>query len=62
MAAPRKRRVASIWIWLPTPSAAANIGFGSGQAVKVADLVSGLTPPVVAPMPNRETKIPMPPR
>jgi len=42
--------------------AAANIGFGSGHAVKIADLVKGLTPPPVAPMPDRETRIPMPVR
>jgi len=40
--------------------AAANRCFGSGQAVKIADLVKGLTPPEAAPMPNRETKLPMP--
>jgi hypothetical protein len=28
--------------------------------VKIADLVRGLSAPVVAPMPGRETKIPMP--
>jgi hypothetical protein len=28
--------------------------------VNIADLVKGLTPPGAAPMPNRETKIPMP--
>jgi predicted dehydrogenase len=42
--------------------AAANRCFASGQAVKIADLVTGLTPPSVAPMPTRETKVPMPPR
>jgi predicted dehydrogenase len=40
--------------------AAANRGFGTGQAVQIADLVKGLTSPDVAPMPDRETKIPMP--
>jgi predicted dehydrogenase len=40
--------------------AAANRCFVSGQAVNIADLVQGLTPPVGAPMPNRETKISMP--
>jgi predicted dehydrogenase len=40
--------------------AAANRGFVTGQAVTIADLVKGLTPPSVAPMPNRSTKIPMP--
>jgi predicted dehydrogenase len=42
--------------------AAANRCFGSGQAVKIADLVQGLSPPEAAPMPHRETKVPMPPR
>jgi predicted dehydrogenase len=42
--------------------AAANRCFASGQAVKIADLVQGLSPPEVAAMPTRETKIPMPPR
>jgi hypothetical protein len=28
--------------------------------VNIADLVTGLTPPIVAPMPNRSTKISMP--
>jgi predicted dehydrogenase len=40
--------------------AAANRCFVSGQAVNIADLVKGLTPPSHAPMPNRETKISMP--
>jgi len=40
--------------------AAANRCFNTGQAVEIADLVNGLTPPVVAPMPDRETKVPMP--
>ena len=40
--------------------AAANRCFTTGRAVSIADLVSGLTPPSVAPMPSRETKIPMP--
>jgi predicted dehydrogenase len=40
--------------------AAANRCFSTGQAVNIADLVTGLTPPSVAPMPNRETKLPMP--
>ena len=42
--------------------AAANRCFGTGQAVKIADLVTGLSPPEVAPMPNREMKVPMPVR
>jgi hypothetical protein len=40
--------------------AAANRCFETGQAVRLADLVSGLTPPVAAPMPNRQTKVSMP--
>jgi predicted dehydrogenase len=40
--------------------AAANRCFTNGQAVNIADLVTGLTPPTVAPMPNRSTKISMP--
>ncbi len=40
--------------------AAANKCFTSGQAVNIADLVTGLTSPSVAPMPNRSTKISMP--
>jgi predicted dehydrogenase len=40
--------------------AAANRCFTSGQAVNIADLVTGLTPPIVAPMPNRSTKLSMP--
>ncbi len=40
--------------------AAANRCFVTGQAVNIADLVKGLTPPGAAPMPNRGTKIPMP--
>ncbi|MEY4548557.1 MAG: hypothetical protein RL685_4752, partial [Pseudomonadota bacterium] len=40
--------------------AAANRCFTSGQAVNIGDLVKGLTPPSVAPMPTREGKLPMP--
>jgi predicted dehydrogenase len=40
--------------------AAANRCFTNGQAVNIADLVTGLTPPTVAPMPNRSTKLSMP--
>jgi predicted dehydrogenase len=40
--------------------AAANRCFETRQAVAIAELVSGLTPPVVAPMPNRDTKLKMP--
>ena len=42
--------------------AAANRCFGTGQAVQIADLVKGLTAPSVAPMPGRDTKLPMPAR
>ncbi|HKO90326.1 MAG TPA: Gfo/Idh/MocA family oxidoreductase, partial [Polyangiaceae bacterium] len=42
--------------------AAANRCFSTGRAVTIADLVHGLTPPSVAPMPNRATKLPMPKR
>ncbi len=42
--------------------AAANQCFGSGKVVSIADLVSGLTPPMVAPMPTREMPVPMPVR
>jgi hypothetical protein len=40
--------------------AAANRCFQNGEAVRIADLVAGLAPPVVAPMPSRSTPIPMP--
>jgi predicted dehydrogenase len=40
--------------------AAANRCFVSGQTVMIADLVSGLSSPTVAPMPGRNTKVPMP--
>ena len=39
---------------------AANRSFVSGNAVKIADLVTGLTAPVVAPMPTRDQPVPMP--
>jgi predicted dehydrogenase len=42
--------------------AAANQCFVSGGSVKIADLVSGLSPPVVAPMPTRDQPVPMPVR
>jgi predicted dehydrogenase len=42
--------------------AAANRCFETRQAVVIADLVNGLTAPLVAPMPNRETKLSMPTR
>lgn len=42
--------------------AAANRCFGTGQAVRIAELVRGLEAPAVAPMPDRKTRIPMPAR
>jgi predicted dehydrogenase len=42
--------------------AAANRCFKTGQAVMISDLVSGLSSPVVAPIPGRDTKVPMPVR
>jgi hypothetical protein len=40
--------------------AAANISFEKGTAVKIAELVSGLSSPVTAPMPTRDMPVPMP--
>ncbi len=40
--------------------ASANKSFVTGGAVKVADLVTGLTSPMVAPMPTRNDPVPMP--
>lgn len=40
--------------------AAANRCFETGQAVRIADLVTGLSPPEAAPMPTRSTPVPMP--
>ena len=40
--------------------ASANKCFQSGNAVKVADLVTGLTSPMFAPMPTRNDPVPMP--
>jgi predicted dehydrogenase len=42
--------------------AAANKCFESGQAVKIDELVTGLTSPVTAPMPTRDMPVPMPAR
>ena len=39
---------------------AANRCFQSGQSVRIADLVTGLTPPVRAPMPDRTAPVQMP--
>jgi hypothetical protein len=40
--------------------ASANRSFVTGSVVKIADLVSGLSSPVVAPMPTRDDPVPMP--
>jgi len=40
--------------------ASANKSFLSGNAVKISELVSGLTSPMVAPMPTRDMPVPMP--
>ncbi|HEY5807085.1 MAG TPA: Gfo/Idh/MocA family oxidoreductase, partial [Povalibacter sp.] len=40
--------------------AAANRCFQSGQTVRIADLVTGLTAPDVAPMPTHDMPVPMP--
>jgi hypothetical protein len=42
--------------------AAANASFQSGQSVRIADMVTGLTPPEMAPMPTRTAPVPMPMR
>lgn len=42
--------------------AAANRCFQTGQSVRIADLVKGLAPPAVAPMPTRDMPVPMPRR
>jgi predicted dehydrogenase len=39
---------------------AANRCFETGKSVRIADLVTGLTPPDRAPMPDRATPVPMP--
>lgn len=41
---------------------AANKCMKTGQPVKIADLVTGLTPPNLPPMPSRDAALPMPPR
>jgi predicted dehydrogenase len=41
---------------------AANRCFATGQAVKIADLVKDFTRPDYAPMPAKDTSLPMPPR
>jgi predicted dehydrogenase len=41
---------------------AANRCFQTGAPVKIAELVSGLTPPAYAPMPPRSGPLPMPPK
>ncbi len=42
--------------------AAANQCFETGQPVKIADMVTGLTRPDMPPMPSRKGPVPMPPR
>lgn len=42
--------------------AAANRCFQTGQSVRIADLVGGLAPPAMAPMPTRDMPVPMPRR
>ena len=41
---------------------AANRCFETGTSVRIADMVTGLTPPERAPMPDRAAPLPMPPR
>lgn len=41
---------------------AANISFGTGNSVRISELVSGLEPPDYPEMPSRKDPIPMPPR
>ncbi|KQW93544.1 oxidoreductase [Massilia sp. Root418] len=41
---------------------AANRCFETGASVRIADMVTGLTPPDRAPMPDRAAPLPMPPR
>jgi hypothetical protein len=40
--------------------AAANLCFQSGQAVRIGDMVTGLAPPDLPPMPSHTAPIPMP--
>jgi hypothetical protein len=42
--------------------AAANRCFLTGETVKIADLVTGLTKPALPPMPPADAPVPMPPR
>ncbi|WP_229508087.1 Gfo/Idh/MocA family oxidoreductase [Massilia sp. Dwa41.01b] len=46
--------------WSALVGIATNKCFETGQTVRVADLVTGLTPPDRAPMPTRATPVPMP--
>jgi predicted dehydrogenase len=48
--------------WSCLVGVAANQCFETGDSVRVADLVTGLTPPERAPMPDRTAAVPMPPR
>ena len=46
--------------WSALVGIAANKCFETGQTVRIADLVTGLTPPERAPMPDRLAPVPMP--
>lgn len=46
--------------WSILVGAAANQCFETGRTVRIADLVTGLTPPDQAPMPDRTAAVPMP--
>ncbi|MBB6092295.1 putative dehydrogenase [Povalibacter uvarum] len=46
--------------WSILIGAAANISFGTGNAVRIPDLVTGLTAPEMAVMPDRSMPVPMP--
>ena len=48
--------------WSALVGIAANKCFATGQTVRIADLVTGLTPPDRAPMPDRSAPVPMPSR
>jgi len=47
--------------WSCLIGAAANRGFLTGQPVRIADMVTGLRRPPMAPMPTHEESVPMPP-
>ena len=46
--------------WSALVGIAANRCFETGQSVRIADLVTGLSPPERAPMPSRTGPLPMP--